>query len=51
MKEEGMIYISPAGLYGLTYKESVDDVRESPTLQLLDRTKRHLAPGIKVDDP
>ena len=39
------------GLYGLTYKENVDDTRESPTLQLLDCMRRHLANGLKVYDP
>ncbi len=39
------------GLYGLTYKENVDDVRESPTLQILECMKRHLAGGVKVYDP
>lgn len=39
------------GLYGLTYKENVDDIRESPTLQLLDCMKRHLGRGLKVYDP
>lgn len=39
------------GLYGLTYKENVDDMRESPTLQLLERQKHHLAEGLKVYDP
>ncbi len=39
------------GLYGLTYKENVDDLRESPTLQLLECMERHLAHGIKVYDP
>jgi UDP-N-acetyl-D-mannosaminuronic acid dehydrogenase len=43
--------ITKVGLYGLTYKEDVDDVRESPTLQLLESMKRHLASGIKVYDP
>jgi len=51
MKEKGMNDISRVGLYGLTYKENVDDMRESPTLQLLDSQKRHLAPGLKVYDP
>ncbi len=36
MKENGMDDLSRVGLYGLTYKENVDDTRESPTLQLLD---------------
>lgn len=51
MKEHGMTDVSRVGLYGLSYKEDVDDVRESPTLQLLDCMARHLASGIKVYDP
>ena len=40
------------GLYGLTYKENVDDTRESPTLQMLESMERHLCGGqIKVYDP
>ena len=35
MKENGITDFSKVGLYGLTYKENVDDVRQSPTLQLL----------------
>lgn len=37
MEEKGITDFSRVGLYGLTYKEDVDDVRESPTLQLLQR--------------
>ncbi len=37
MQERGITDLSRVGLYGLTYKEDVDDVRESPTLQLLSR--------------
>ena len=51
MKENGLHDINRVGLYGLTYKENVDDVRESPTLQLLESQKRHLATGLKVYDP
>ena len=51
MKEKGLKDISRVGLYGLTYKENVDDLRESPTLQLLESQERHLAPGLKVYDP
>lgn len=51
MKENGIKDVSRVGLYGLTYKEDVDDVRESPTLQLLECMERHLAHGIKVFDP
>ena len=51
MKEKGMVDVSRVGLYGLTYKENVDDMRESPTLQLLESQERHLATGLKVYDP
>lgn len=51
MKEKGMTDINRVGLYGLTYKENVDDMRESPTLQLLESQERHLATGLKVYDP
>lgn len=51
MKEKGMTDITRVGLYGLTYKENVDDMRESPTLQLLESQARHLATGLKVYDP
>ena len=51
MKENGLADIARVGLYGLTYKENVDDMRESPTLQLLESQDRHLAPGLKVYDP
>lgn len=51
MKEKGMSDITRIGLYGLTYKENVDDMRESPTLQLLESQERHLATGLKVYDP
>ncbi len=51
MKENGITDIGRVGLYGLTYKENVDDMRESPTLQLLESQQRHLAPGLKVYDP
>lgn len=51
MKERGLKDITRVGLYGLTYKENVDDMRESPTLQLLESQERHLATGLKVYDP
>lgn len=51
MKENGLTDVKKVGLYGLTYKESVDDMRESPTLQLLESQARHLATGLKVYDP
>ncbi len=51
MRDQGIKDISKVGLYGLAYKENVDDTRESPTLQLLDRMDEHLAFGVKVFDP
>ena len=51
MRKHNIKDVSRIGLYGLTYKENVNDVRESPTLQLLDNMHRHLAFGIKVYDP
>lgn len=51
MEEKGMKDYKKVGLYGLTYKENVDDFRESPTLQLLEAQKNHLAEPLKVYDP
>ena len=51
MKERGITDSNRVGLYGVTYKEDVDDVRESPTLQLLECQKKHLASPLKVFDP
>lgn len=51
MEERELTDISRVGLYGLTYKENVDDCRESPTLQLLESQKKHLARPLKVYDP
>ena len=51
MQEKGMKDTRKVGLYGLTYKENVDDCRESPTLQLLEAQARHLAEPLKVYDP
>ena len=51
MQENNMQDTSRVGLYGLTYKENVDDVRESPTLQLLECMRKHLAPPLLCYDP
>lgn len=52
MEENHLNDVTRVGLYGLTYKEDVDDVRESPTLQLLECMESHLAGGmIKTYDP
>lgn len=51
MKENNISDPSRVGLYGLSYKENVDDPRESPSLQLLESQQRHLAPPLKSYDP
>ena len=51
MKENNITDNRRVGLYGLTYKENVDDFRESPTLQMLDIQQRHLARPLKCYDP
>ena len=51
MNEKGMYDYGRVGVYGLTYKENVDDFRESPTLQLLEHQATHLAQPLKVFDP
>lgn len=52
MAEVGLKDVRRVGLYGLTYKENVDDTRESPTLQMLDRMDDALSGGlVQVYDP
>ena len=51
MKKENIKDTSRVGFYGLTYKENVDDVRESPTLQLLESMEKHLCGNVKTYDP
>lgn len=51
MKCKGIQDTTRVGLYGLTYKENVDDVRESPTLQLLEIMQKYLAEPLKSYDP
>lgn len=52
MKEEGLKDVRRVGIYGLTYKEDVDDIRESPTLQMLNRMDDALSGGlVQVYDP
>jgi UDP-N-acetyl-D-mannosaminuronic acid dehydrogenase len=43
--------ISKIGIYGLTYKENVDDIRESPSLQLQALISQSLGSNIKSYDP
>ncbi|MDB8567889.1 nucleotide sugar dehydrogenase [Turicibacter sanguinis] len=51
MKENNIKDYKKVGLYGLTYKENVDDIRESPTLQLLDIFNKYNIEDIGIYDP
>lgn len=51
MKENNVKDYSEIGLYGLTYKENVDDMRESPTLQLLNIFEKYNIDTFKIYDP
>ena len=51
MDENNLNDYSRVGLYGLSYKENVDDFRESPSLQLLEIQRDHLATPLKNYDP
>lgn len=52
MEENNLTDVGRVGFYGLTYKEDVDDIRESPTLQILRSMERHLSGNlVKVYDP
>ena len=52
MEKNNVHDVSKVGFYGLTYKEDVDDIRESPTLQLYQCMKKHLCGAdVKFYDP
>lgn len=52
MQERDITDPSRVGIYGLTYKENVDDVRESPTLQMLEAQAEHLGGSqMRIYDP
>ena len=51
MIENNINDLSKVGIYGLTYKEDVDDVRESPTFQLLEKLDVKFKSVLKVYDP
>ena len=51
LAKDNNISIDRIGFYGITYKEDVDDVRDSPTLQLIEKMQEHLAPSPKCYDP
>ncbi len=51
MEQKGIDDFSKVGLYGLSYKENVDDHRESPTLQLIEFQKKTIGKTPRVYDP
>lgn len=51
MAERGIADTKRVGLYGITYKENVDDYRDSPTLQLLEMQRNALAAPLQCYDP
>lgn len=51
MKEHGIDDLNRVGLYGISFKENVDDYRDSPTLQLLERMHVHGMRGVRTYDP
>lgn len=51
MSENNIKNFEKVGLYGMTYKENVDDMRESPTLQLIDIMEQNRINGVKLYDP
>jgi len=51
MKENDIADMSKVGLYGLTYKENVDDTRRSPALQIIEFLDSYFTSEIKSFDP
>lgn len=51
MKLNNVYDFDKVGVYGLTYKENVDDIRESPTLQFLNILNHYNIDNYKVYDP
>lgn len=51
MKENNITDKNKIGIYGMTYKQDVDDIRESPTVQLFEKMKTSFAEPFRVFDP
>lgn len=51
LKENNVSDLSKVGIYGLTYKDNVDDIRESPTLQMIEKLSKEEKENFKVYDP
>lgn len=51
MNQNGVDDKKKVGIYGLTYKPDVDDVRESPTLQMFEKMAENFSSPFRVYDP
>lgn len=51
MRENGITDKNKVGIYGLSYKQDVDDYRESPTLQMFEKMENNFATPFRVYDP
>jgi UDP-N-acetyl-D-mannosaminuronic acid dehydrogenase len=51
MRENNITDRDKIGIYGMTYKQDVDDIRESPTLQLFEKMASSFAAPFRVFDP
>jgi UDP-N-acetyl-D-mannosaminuronic acid dehydrogenase len=51
MEEKNIDRWDRVGLYGLSYKENVDDLRESPSLRLLECVQRRFGASFRAYDP
>ncbi|EOH52844.1 nucleotide sugar dehydrogenase [Enterococcus faecium EnGen0263] len=49
--KENITDLSRIGVYGLTYKADIDDVRESPTIQLFNKMKKNFSQPFLSFDP
>jgi len=51
LRENNLPKTAKVGFYGITYKEDVDDIRESPTIQLYEAMSFHMGGNAKFFDP
>lgn len=52
LQERNIRDVGRVGFYGLTYKENVDDIRDSPTLQMIESMEKHMCYDmVKIYDP
>lgn len=51
MKKHNITDKNKVGIYGLSYKQDVDDYRESPTLQMFEKMEENFASPFRAYDP